>query len=392
MRVAYFDCFAGISGDMTLGALIDAGADEGWLRDELGKLRGIDFELRFTPVIKKGIRATNVEVITGDEHPHRHLTDIVDIIGASTLADNVKSRAIQAFTHLAEAEAVVHGTTPDKVHFHEVGAVDAIVDIVGSVLLVENLGLERIYASPLPMGHGFVESSHGRIPLPAPATVQLLKGIPIYSADVEGELVTPTGAALIRTLASEFGGIPQTRIQAVGYGAGKNEFPFPNVLRVFVGEATESDLPPSDRVSIIETNIDDMNPEFYDSVMEKLFKAGALDVYLIPIVMKKGRPATLLSAICPLEYTHEIASTILRETTTFGVRIYRTERRCLERTSTTVATRFGDIRVKIGSISGTQISASPEYEDCRAAAENHGVPIRQVYDEAMTVFRMSQTG
>jgi len=391
MRVAYFDCFAGISGDMTLGAVLDAGVDEARFREELGKLEGVEFDLEVSKVVKQGIQATDVRVITGHEDHHRNLKDVSEIINSSSLSDAVKARAIEMFRRLAEAEGAVHGTSAEEVHFHEVGAVDAIVDIVGSAIGIELLGVEEVFASPLPMGHGFVEVAHGKIPLPAPATVELLKGAPVYDAKIEGELVTPTGAAIIRSLATSFGEMPSMKVESIGYGAGKTEFPFPNVLRLMIGEcccpSDVSDLSDlSDRVSIIETNIDDMNPEFYDSVMERLFKAGALDVYLTPIYMKKNRPANLLTAICPHEKTAEVSRTILEETTTFGVRISTASRLCLERKWETVSTKYGEIRIKIGLIDGEVVTTSPEYEDCRKAAEAHGVPVKRIYDEAAAAY------
>jgi hypothetical protein len=386
MRIAYFDCFAGISGDMTLGALLDAGADISKFREELEKLSGIEFELEISKVVKHGINATHVDVHIAEEHHHRRLKDITNIIETSDLCESVKTRAIGIFRNLAEAEARVHGTTPDQIHFHEVGAVDAIVDIVGTSIGIELLGIEKIIASPLPMGHGFVKAAHGTIPLPAPATVELLKGAPVYNADIEGELVTPTGAAIIRTLASEFGSMPDMTINTAGYGAGTYDFGIPNVLRVMIGK-TEDTTPRTRKVAIVETNIDDMNPEIYDSVFEKLFKAGALDVYLTPIHMKKNRPATLLTAICPVEASDPISRTILTETTSFGVRISVAERRCLDRRWEKVATKYGEIRVKIGALEGNPTTASPEYEDCRRAAEACDVPIRKVYEEASAAYK-----
>jgi len=384
VRIAYFDCFAGISGDMTLGALLDAGADEAQFRRELGKLQSIEFDLKISKVLRNGIQATDVQVLASDEHPHRGLKDILDIISSSGLSESVKARAVGIFRRLAEAEAAVHGTSSEEVCFHEVGAVDAIVDIVGTAIGIELLGIERVISSPLPMGRGFVEAAHGKIPLPAPATLELLKDVPIYSAGIEGELVTPTGAAIVRTLASDFGEMPSMAVQSIGCGAGKTEFPFPNVLRILVGEASaEMALPATDRVSVVETNIDDMNPEFYDSIFDRLFKAGALDVYLTPIYMKKNRPASLLSAVCPVERTENIVHAMLAETTTFGVRISSAYRRCLERRWEAVTTSFGEVRMKVGIMGGAQITASPEYEDCRKAAEAHGVPIRRVYEEAV---------
>jgi len=382
MRIAYFDCFAGISGDMVLGAVLDAGADEARFRQELARL-AIEFELQVSKVVKNGIEATDVRVIVPHEHHHRRLNDIKALIESSDLSQTVKTRSTAIFQRLAEAEGAVHGTSPEEVTFHEVGAVDAIVDIVGSAIGMELLGIEEVFCSPLPMGHGFVEAAHGKIPLPAPATVEILKCVPVYDAGIQGELVTPTGAAIIRTLATEFGDMSPMTLQATAYGAGKTEFPFPNVLRLMIGE---SDGLYHERVAIVETNIDDMNPEFYDTVFERLFKAGALDVYLTPIYMKKNRPANLLTAICPIEKKDDVSQVILTETTTFGVRISIASRRCLERRWETVTTRFGDIRIKIGLMGDKQITASPEYEDCRKAAEAHDVPVRTVYQEALRSF------
>jgi len=386
MKVAYLDCFAGISGDMTLGALLDAGVDKDRFQAEIKKLSEVNFDLKIGKVTKNGIEATNVEVVTPHEHHHRHLKDIVQIIESSDLPDSTKAKAVRTFQVLAEAEGAVHGTSADHVHFHEVGAVDAIVDIVGSCILFEMLGVDRIIASPLPVGHGFVEAAHGRIPLPAPATVEILKGVPVYDAKVEGELVTPTGAAIVRALADGFGAMPTMSVESVGYGAGKTDFPFPNVLRVMIGESAE-EHPANEKVSIVETNIDDMNPEFYDSVFDRLFKAGALDVYTTPILMKKNRPAVLLSAVCPVEKIEHISEVILTETSTFGVRITSAHRRCLDRKWHTVSTKYGDIRIKVGLLGGREIVASPEYEDCRKAADAHGVSVQTVYKEALLAYQ-----
>ena len=388
MKVAFFDCFAGISGDMTLGAILDAGADETLFRKELSKLGGIEFDLEIKKVVRRGIQATDVQVKIKHEHHHRHLSDITRIIEESALAESVKQKATSIFRVLAEAEARVHGTTAESVHFHEVGAVDAIVDIVGACVGLHLLGVERVVVSPLPMGHGWVECQHGRIPLPAPATVEILKGAPVYSANVEGELVTPTGAAIVKTLAHSFGHMPQMRVQNTGYGAGNTEFPFPNLLRVFVGE-TDSSVP-FHKVSIVETNIDDMNPEFYNSAMEKLFLAGALDVFTTPICMKKNRPGALLTVICPEEKADAVSEVVLRETTSFGVRVTSGERRCLDRRWVDVKTEFGTVKVKAGSLRGEDLTISPEYEDCKKAAEIAGVPVRRVYEEAAAAFKRGQ--
>jgi hypothetical protein len=395
---------------MTLGALLDAGADESRFRKELAKLNGVEFELGISKVVRSGIQATDVQVMIQESHHHRRLGDIVEIIQSSALSDTVKERSIAIFTTLANAEGSVHGTSAEEVHFHEVGAVDAIVDIVGTCVGIELLGIDRIVCSPLPMGRGFVKAAHGLIPLPAPATVEILKGMPVYSIETEGEFVTPTGAAIVRTLTAilspcqggvrgasgtgqgcvtSFGPMPPMTVQSIGYGAGNTEFPFPNLLRIFVGESVREGhgaLPPAHKVAVIETNIDDMNPEFFEPVMEKLFAAGAMDVYFSPIQMKKNRPATLLSAICPEDKISEIAGIILADTSSFGVRVAREERFCLERKWETVTTQYGDIRMKVGSLNGRAIKASPEYEDCKAAAKTHGVPIRDVYEVAVRAF------
>jgi uncharacterized protein (TIGR00299 family) protein len=294
----------------------------------------------------------------------------------------VKDTASRVFRRLAEAEATVHGSTPDDVHFHEVGAVDAIVDIVGTAICLELLGRPEVVASPMPTFHGFATGSHGTFPLPAPATVELLKGIPWRKVDAEGELVTPTGAAIITTIASDFGAMPPMTVDKIGYGAGKQDFAFSNVLRVMLGEKSGGSVAKG-KVSVIETNIDDLNPQFYDSVMEKLFAAGALDVYLSPIQMKKNRPGVLLSVLSPSERVNELSEIVIRETSTLGVRISEWDRLCLDRRWQEVETEFGTIKIKIGELNGQVINASPEYEDCKHAAEEHGVPVKRVYDAAV---------
>lgn len=384
MKIAYFDCASGISGDMTLGALISAGADENALKSELAKLGDLEFKLEIGKVIKSGIEAADVDVLTHEHHHHRRLPDIKKIIEGSTLSETTKKRAIDAFTRLAEAEGAVHGTGPEEVHFHEVGAIDAIVDIVGAMIGIELLGIEKVISSPLPMGRGFVTAAHGLMPLPAPATVKLLEGVSVYDAGVEGETVTPTGAAIIRTLTAEFRGIPAMKIEKSGFGAGKKDFPYPNVLRVIIGTDAASE---HKKIKVIETNIDDMNPEFYETVFESLFNAGALDVYLTAVTMKKTRPGTLLTAVCPPEKADEIAGIILSETTSLGVRITEADRRCLEREIITVTTNYGEIKVKIALQSGKRIKAAPEYEDCKAAAKKHKVPVKEVYEQALASSR-----
>jgi uncharacterized protein (TIGR00299 family) protein len=388
MKIAYFDCFAGISGDMTLGALIGAGADPVRLRDGLAGLGVGGYRIEIGRKIKGAIEATDVRVVL-DEPPlphHRRLKEIRETIRGADLSDRVKQTAERIFTRLAEAEGRVHGRSPEEVHFHEVGAVDAIVDIVGAAICLEMIGWPKVVASPMPTFHGYITGAHGTFPLPAPATAELLRGVPWRKLDIEGELVTPTGAAIIAEIASGFGEMPAMTVETIGYGAGKSDFGIPNVLRVMVGE--EAVLVPAARsVAVIETNIDDLNPQFYESAMERLFAAGALDVFLTPIQMKKNRPGTLLSVICDPTGAESLAAVVLAETSTLGVRMSRWERVCLDRRWEEVITGFGTIRIKIGERDGKTITASPEYEDCKQAAAEHDVAIRQVYESAMVQYR-----
>ncbi len=393
MKTAYFDCFSGISGDMTLGALIGAGADAEALRRGLAGLGVAGFRIEVGHRMAGSIEATDVQVLLDDHHhhPHRRLGDILGIIGNADLSERVKQTAAGIFRRLAEAEGKVHGRSPDEVHFHEVGALDAIVDIVGTALCLEMLGWPRVVASPLPTFHGYAKGAHGTFPLPAPATAELLVGVPWRKLDIEGELVTPTGAAILREIASEFGPLPAMRIERIGYGAGKSTFGVPNALRVLVGTEEATALPSPEDVALIETNLDDLNPQFYETAMEKLFAAGALDVFLIPIQMKKNRPGTLLSVLCEPGKAEAMAEIVLAETSTFGVRISSRERICLERHWKEVTTEFGRIRIKIGELRGRAVTAAPEYEDCRKAAAQHGVPVREVYESAAARYRTERS-
>jgi uncharacterized protein (TIGR00299 family) protein len=389
MKIAYFDCFAGISGDMTLGALIGAGADPERLREGLAGLGVGGYRIEVGKKMTGPIEATDVCVLLDDRHHHHHrrLKDIREMIRGAELSDRVKRTAEGIFLRLAEAEGRVHGSSPEEVHFHEVGAVDAIVDIVGAALCIEMLGWPKVVASPMPTFHGYAKGSHGTFPLPAPATAEILRGVPWRKLDIEGELVTPTGAAIIREIASGFGPLPAMTVESIGYGAGKSDFGIPNALRVMIGEEAAVSVSPAESVTIIETNIDDLNPQFYETAMERLFAAGALDVFLTPIQMKKNRLGTLLSVICDPDLAEAIATIILAETSTFGVRISRWERICLERRWEDVVTEFGVIRIKIGERAGRPITASPEYEDCKRASIEHGAPIRHVHETALTVYR-----
>jgi len=409
LKVAYFDCFAGISGDMTLGALIDAGASFDLLKSELGKLSlrqaqdAQEFELTLDRVTKRGISASDVTVHTHhNEHHHGHghshgrtYSEIRRIIEESELSDDVKRKSVAIFTKLGEAEAKIHNKSIEEIHFHEVGAVDAIVDIVGSCICLELLGIKKLYCSPIPTFTGMVEIAHGKFPLPAPATVEILKNAPWRELGVEGEIVTPTGAAIVATLAEGFGTMPAMSITSTGYGAGKKDFGIPNVLRVIVGDTllrqaqdASHDLRTGEcaEVAVIETNIDDLSPQIYEIVMERLFDAGALDVYLTPIQMKKNRPATLLSVICEPGLIDKLSGIIFEETTSIGVRIDSRRRICLQREIVTVETEFGPISLKIARRDGATMNCQPEYEDCKSAAARHSVSFKRVRDAAIVAF------
>ena len=386
MTFAYFDCFSGISGDMTLGALVDAGVSIDDLRSELAKLGIAGYGLRSEKVMRSGIAATKVHVdIAKEEHVSRHLADILKIIDGSSLSASVKEKSGRIFRRMAEAEAKVHATTPDKVHFHEVGAVDAIVDIVGSVIGLELLGIERITGSPVNMGSGTVRTSHGVFPIPAPATAELLTSIPMYQSGVQFELATPTGAAILSTLAAGFGPLPRMRTSRIAYGAGDKDFPgSPNVLRLMIGDLEEAYE--EDASVVIETNIDDMNPQIYGHILERLMTAGAHDAYLTPIIMKKGRPAVLLSALADRTKSDTLLDIIFRETTSIGVRIHEVGRKKLSREIREVLTPHGPVRVKVSSRGSEVMNIAPEYEDCKRIAEEKQIPLKQIMNEAKTLF------
>ncbi len=395
MKIAYFDCFSGVSGDMTLGALLACGADEAAFRDALAALNVPGYNLHIARRNVEGIMATDVDVelLEVDQGHGRHLSDIAEIYAQSDLSPRVREQALAVFTRLAEAEAKVHGTTVDEIHFHEVGAVDAIVDITGACILLEMLGVEAVYTAPLPIARGFVDCQHGRMPLPAPATVELLLGLPTYPAPVVGELVTPTGAALLAVLAgsSRAGDPPAMAMRAAGYGAGKKDWgtPFPNLLRVLIGDTGDKDektsaVSATTTVAVLETNLDDAPAEHLGYVQERLLAGGALDVFFVPAQMKKNRPGTLVTVLADLENASALCDLLFRETGTFGVRQTWAERRCLARTWQTVETVFGPIRLKIGADeAGREITAAPEFEDCRTAALNHQVALRDVYQAAV---------
>ena len=382
MRIAYFDCFSGVSGDMVLGALIDAGADLHKLESELSKLKISGFTLKAEKTTRKGISGTKFFINADDNHAERHLADIEKIMDKSDLGDEIKAKAKIIFLDLAEVEAKIHNTDPGHVHFHEIGGMDSIIDIVGSLIVLKMLGIEAVYASRIPVGTGFVECDHGVLPLPAPATLELLKGIPVYASGIEKELVTPTGIAILKHVVQSFGIIPEMRIERLGYGAGSRDLKIPNLLRVWIGETEVKQEYEGDGVILIETNIDNMNPEILGYALERLLERGALDVFMTPIFMKKNRPGTLLSILITPDKLDDALSVVFAETTSLGVRFQRLERRKLPRELITVETSFGPVRVKVGNTGMEKRIISPEYEDCREIAARLGIPLRKVYEEA----------
>ena len=389
MKIAYFDCFSGISGNMVLGALLDLGLELGALKEALAGLEVSGYEIEARKVLKRHIAGTLVDVKVQEEGVERHLDDILEIIEKSALPEDVKETCGRIFTRLAEAEARVHRVDIKDIHFHEVGGIDAIVDVVGSVVGLKLLGIEEVYSSPLHLGRGFVECAHGKLPVPAPATLELVKGVPVYGRDIEAELVTPTGAAIITTLAKGFGPSPAMEIEAIGYGAGHKDLPIPNLLRVSIGRTRrpEEGGYEEDVVIVVEANIDDMNPELYEHVMDKLFEKGALDVFLTPIQMKKNRPAVKLSAIVREADLSGVLDAFFDETTTLGVRLYEVRRKKLSREATVVETKYGKISVKVGKLGSIVKNISPEYEDCRRIASQLGIPLKEVYEEARRAAR-----
>jgi len=382
MKIAYFDCFSGISGDMILGALADLGNDFSFIKKELKKLDLKGYSLSHKKVKRGVIETTRVDVkVTEKSSSKRNLKSIISIIKNSGLAEKIKNDSIKIFRRLAEAEATVHGTTINKVHFHEVGAIDSIVDIVGSVIGIHHLNISKIVSSSINIGSGFVKCDHGTLPVPAPAVVEILRGVPCFSSGTRQELTTPTGAAVIATLANEFGSLPELKTDRVGYGAGgKNLKEMPNALRIILGELSIANELKKE-IFVLETNIDDMNPEFYDVVMEKLFQAGAVDVFLTPIIMKKNRPATKLSVLTQQQNVEMLANEVLKNTTSFGIRFYPVERVMLEREFQEIETVLGKVKVKIGKRDGEICHISPEYEHCKKISREQGIPIKKVYEE-----------
>lgn len=384
MRLAYFDCPSGAAGDMILGACVDAGAPFETLRAELRKLPLRDWELRFSEVRRGAFRAAKVDVDIDPHahHHHRSLGDIVAILRGSTLAPGIVERAERIFTRLADAEARVHGTTRETVHFHDVGAVDAIVDITGSVVALSLLGIERLAVSALPLGGGFVDGAHGRMPVPGPGTAELLRGFPVIDTGVRRELVTPTGAAILTTLAAASGRMPSMTVERVGYGAGTWDPPdAANVLRVFVGAAAD-EAGQAETVAQVETTIDDMSPQLYEPLLDRLLAAGALDVFLTPVLMKRSRPGTVLTALCPPERVDDVRRVLFEESTTIGVRWSERRRAVLPRETVTLTTTDGPLRFKVSRLAGRAVTVTPEFADVVRLARDKGRPVREVLDRA----------
>jgi uncharacterized protein (TIGR00299 family) protein len=377
VNIAYLDCFSGIAGDMLVGALLDAGLSFETLNSEIAKLGLNEVTLSAEPTKRKGIAGTDFKVAVGHDHHHRSLTAIEKIINQSALDEPIKATAIRIFRRLGEAEAGVHGIEIEKVHFHEVGALDAIVDIVGAAIGFHHLGIDRVVCSPINVGSGTVKAAHGVMPVPAPATAALLSGVPTYVDGPAMELTTPTGAAIAVTMSASFGSMPAITVSAIGYGAGDNDLQDrANVLRVLIGQASAATE--STEVWVIEADIDDMSPQIAGYARERLIAAGALDATLTPVFMKKDRPGYRLSVLASLENREALADLVFAETTTFGLRMYAAQRRVLDREWKTVDTPYGEVRVKIASQNGAVKTVTPEYEDCKKLALEKGVPLKDV--------------
>jgi hypothetical protein len=402
MRVAHFDCFSGISGDMTLGALIDAGVDAEAIRQGIASL-GLPVTLEIEKVRKGGFAATYVHVEAPPEREHRFLPEVEGILQRGRLTARQQELALRIFRRLAEAEAAVHGLPLEKVHFHEVGALDSIADIAGAAIGLDLLGVDRFTSRSVPTGSGMVQCAHGRMPIPAPGTAELLKGVPLAPSAIQAELTTPTGAAILTTVVSDWVEQPVMTVQQIGHGAGTRNFiEQPNILRLFVGEGPasptpaesaaglESELGDTDQVWVLETNLDDLPAEVVGYCFERLLSAGALDVFSTPIQMKKNRPGILLSVLASADRLPELEEILFRETATFGIRRYPAWRHKLWRKACRVATPWGPVGGKVGWREGRPALFSPEYEDCARLARQHQVPLRQVYDRARQAYDQGQ--
>jgi len=381
MRIAYFDCFSGASGDMILGALIDAGVSARGLREEINKINLPGIRLKIKKVLRKGVAGTQV-IVEGEkgDKPHRNLKEMERIIDRSSLGTQVKGKSKEILRRIATVEAEIHQKEVEEVHFHELGGLDSIVDIAGSVWGLRQIGADEVRVSKINAGGGFVKCEHGTLPVPAPATLALMKGKPLYSTEVDKELLTPTGAAILTSMGSAFGQMPSMKVERIGYGAGRSDLPHPNLLRLIIGTSTT--ISGREKVAVVETNIDDMNPQFYDYAIDKLLAMEVLDVFLTPVLMKKSRPATLLTVISIPEKLPSIIEFLLKETTTLGLRWREEERAKTDREITTVGTKYGKIRFKLARWEGRVVNVSPEYEDCKKLALQKGVSLKEVFEEA----------
>jgi pyridinium-3,5-bisthiocarboxylic acid mononucleotide nickel chelatase len=384
MKIIGYDCFSGISGDMNLGAMVDLGIDKTWLIEELNKLNLPGWELVVQKDQRHGITGTKVTVRqTRHEHAHRHLSDIEKIINGSGLDNKTKELSLKIFMKIAVAEASVHGTTIDHVHFHEVGAVDSIIDIVGAAICFNALNVEAVHVSTVELGGGFVNCDHGKLPVPAPATAEIIKGLPVKKGGVDFEATTPTGAAILSALGTDFDPDTVIKIEKTAYGVGQKEnHDVPNLLRVFLGETVAGAATGHDALQL-ESNIDDMNPEFFEYISDKLFKAGASDVFFSNIMMKKGRPGILLSVICEIELADAVKKIIFTESTTLGIRTFPFRKDTLVRKFESVQTIYGDLNIKRSYYNGNEVSCKPEYEDCKRIAAEKDIPVKEVYNNIM---------
>ena len=381
MRLAYLDCVGGLAGDMLLAALIDVGADTEVLAAVPGRLGLEDVEIRVERVERQGIGALHVDVVAPDERDHRHYREIRDLVERSGIPERPRARALEAFARLAEAEAAIHGVAVDDVHFHELGAVDTLVDVCGAFVLLDDLGVERVACSPLPFARGLTKAAHGALPLPAPATLRLLEGAPLVGVETEAELVTPTGAAIAATAVDEWGPLPPLTLGRAGYGAGTKDFPDrPNVVRVVLGTVERA---ATGDVVLLETNLDDLSPELVPDAVERCFSAGALDVWTVPAQMKKGRPGVVLSALARPGSEADVARALLEETSALGVRVHRLSRYELEREERSVEVAGGTVRVKVGVLDGRVVNLAPEHDDCAELAKATGRAVKSIWAEAL---------
>lgn len=378
-NIIYFDCFSGISGDMLIAALLNGGLDFQLFRKEMEKLNFSEFDLELKSVLKNHISASKFDVIDSEKKTYRHPADLYQIIDNSSFDENIKKRAKKIFRKIAEAEAKIHGVPVEKIHFHEIGAVDTIVDVVGALVGIKLLEIEKVYCSKLNVGSGFVKMAHGTYPVPAPATAELLKGAPLFSTDIKGELITPTGAAIIQEIVDYYGDMPEMEVEKIGYGAGTKDFDTPNVLRVFLGKKIGNDNYREDFVSVIEANIDDMDPQIYDFIFDRLFKAGALDVFLTNIMMKKNRPGIQLSVLGHNKDQEKLTRIIFEETSSIGLRIRQDKKIKLIREAKLIETEFGPVNCKVTKLDNNVINVKPEYEDCKKIAQKLNIPLKQVY-------------